>query len=292
MSDPTLHQLEREVEASRAKLAGDLSVLRSPATYSEFTSDLKNDALDAGDALVDKAKASVQSTIESFVDDLKARAAANPAAALAIGAGIAWRLIQRPPIATALVGAGLYSLFRTSAAHPSPRTNEAYLSQAKERLVEQASDFADGVKEQAAALGERAAEKTTELATSVKDRALAMGEKATDLAGVAADRAQDLSEEVRSSLSRAAGDAAGAARKATSTLEELRQSSMEAAELAASRATVVSQQWARSVKEVSGREDTRDQVLLGAAGVAVLAALSIAWQRRSPEQGFREKQEL
>ena len=60
MSDPSLHQLEREVESARAKLAGDLSTLRSPTTYSEFTSGLKNEALDVKDALVDKAKSSVQ----------------------------------------------------------------------------------------------------------------------------------------------------------------------------------------------------------------------------------------
>ena len=86
------------------------------------------------DALVDKAKSGVQSTIDTFVEDLKARAAANPAAALAIGAGIAWRLIQRPPIATALIGAGLYSLFRTTpthGTHGSARTTDEYLAQAK-----------------------------------------------------------------------------------------------------------------------------------------------------------------
>ena len=198
--------------------------------------------------------------------------------ALAIGAGIAWQLIQRPPIATALVGAGLYSLFRTSAAHPSPRTNEAYFSQAKERLAEQAGDLADAVKDRAVELGERVAEKTTEFAHSVKDGAVTMGERAAELAGVATERAQDLSEKVKSSLTRAAGDVTGAARNATSTLEELRQSSMKAAELAASRATGISP---RSTKDANGSEDTRDQVLLGAAGVAVIAALGFAWQRRS-----------
>jgi hypothetical protein len=283
MSDPTLHQLEREVEASRAKLAGHLSVLRSPGPYSEFTSDLKSDVLDAKDVLIDKAKSSVQSTFEGLVDDLKARAAANPAAALAIGAGIAWRLIKHPPIATALVGAGLYSLFRTSASQHGPRTNEAYLAQAKERLAEQASDFAEGVKDQAVALGERAAEKTTEFAASVKERAVTMGEKAAQLAGAATERAQDLSEEVRSSLTRAAEDVSGAARNATSTYEELRQSSMNAAELAASRATGITNGSQRSLQVSNGQDDARDQVLLGAAGVAVLAALSIAWQRRSSE---------
>jgi hypothetical protein len=284
MSDPSLHQLEREVEAARAKLAGDLSTLRSPATYSEFTSDLKNDALDVKDALVDKAKSSVQSTIESLVDDLKARAAANPAAALAIGAGIAWRLIQRPPIASALVGAGLYSLFRTTPTHP---TNGGYLSLAKDRLGQQASDFAESVKDRAIAIGEAATEKTTELAASVKDRAIAMGEavteKATEFAGSATDQAQHWSEEVRSSVHRVAGDAKKVAGNATGTLEEMRQSSMKAAERAASRATAISDEWPRSFQETHGDQEARDKFLLGAAGVAVVAALSIACQRRLSE---------
>jgi hypothetical protein len=287
MSDPTLHQLEREVEASRAKLAGDLSVLRSPRTYSEFTADLKSEALNTKDALLDQAKSRVQSTIDSLVDEVKARAAANPAAALAIGAGIAWRLIQRPPIATALVGAGLYSLLRTGASRSGPRTNEAYLSQARERLVEQAGDFAEDMKDRAVALGERAAEKTSEIAGSVREHALAMGEtvadKATGLAGAAADRAENLSEEVRSSLTRSVGNGANIAGDAVSTLEEVRQSSMRAAERAASRAATTVERWKRPDQEPNGQQDARDQVLLGVAGVAVLAALSIAWQRRSNE---------
>ena len=309
MSDPSLHQLEREVEAARAKLAGDLSTLRSPTTYSEFTSDLKHEALDVKDALVDKAKSSVVSTIEDFVDDLKARAAANPAAALAIGAGIAWRLIQRPPIATALVGAGLFSLFRTTPIQPTQRTNEAYLSLAKDRLGEQASDFAESVKDRAMAVGEAASEKTAELAASVKqralaageaatektaelaasvkDRALAMGEaateKASELAGVATDRAQHRSGEMKSSVRRVAADATKGVGNATATLEEVRQDSMKAVERAVSRATPASDEWTRPLQEAVGNQESRDKILLGAAGVAVIAALGIAYQRRSSE---------
>lgn len=287
MSDSSLHQLEHDVETARAKLAGDLSTLRSPVTYSEFTSDLKNDALEIKDTLVDKAKSSVQSTIEGLVDDLKARAAANPAAALAIGAGIAWRLIQRPPIATALVGAGLYSLFHTTAKQPTPRTTEGYLSQAKDRLGQQASDFAESVKDHAMAIGEVATEKTTELAGSLKDRAMAMGEavteKATELAGAATDQAQHWSEEFRSSVRRVAQDATRATSNATGTLEEMRQSSMKAAERTASRATAISDEWARPFKETVGNQEARDKFLLGAAGVAVIAVLSIASQRRLSE---------
>jgi hypothetical protein len=60
MIEPSLNQLEREVEASRTKLASDLSTLRSP----QFTENLKQEAIDYKDALLDKAKASAQSSIE------------------------------------------------------------------------------------------------------------------------------------------------------------------------------------------------------------------------------------
>jgi hypothetical protein len=51
--------------------------------------------------IVDQAKSTTQSTLQGMVDDLKSKAAANPAATLAIGAGIAWRVFRHPPIATA-----------------------------------------------------------------------------------------------------------------------------------------------------------------------------------------------
>jgi hypothetical protein len=277
MSDPSLQQLERDVEAARAKLAGDLATLRSPATYSDFTSDLKEEAFDVKDALVDKAKSSVQATIESVVDDLKARAAANPTAALAIGAGIAWRLIQRPPIATALVGAGLYSLFRTTPTQTTLRTNEeGYLSQAKDRLAEQATEFAESVKDRAVAVGETAAEKTSELAGSVKDRVLAMGEaateKATELAGAATEQAQQWSAHARSSTQQIAGDAAAKIGKASNNLEEMRRSAADNID-----------EWSRPVQETLRSQESRDNLLLGTAGVAVVAALGIACKRRLSE---------
>jgi hypothetical protein len=68
---------ELEVEEARSKLAKDLALLRSPQTYREFSADLKSEA---------------QSVVQRVLDALKARAAANPTAALAIGAGIGWRL--------------------------------------------------------------------------------------------------------------------------------------------------------------------------------------------------------
>src|SRR5215204_3337779 len=152
MTEASLQQIEREVEVARAKLAQDLAILRDPATFSEFTEELKGEALGTKDALVEKAKSSVQSTIDGFVEDLKGRAAANPAATLAIGAGIAWRLLRHPPIATALVGAGLVSLMRTTPWQRTGHISEDYISHARERLAEQATDVAGVMKDQAVSM--------------------------------------------------------------------------------------------------------------------------------------------
>jgi hypothetical protein len=89
MSEPNLSELERDVEAARVRLAGDLSVLRSPTTLSRFGEDLKRDAIEQKDALLQTARSTIQSTVLGWVDGLKARAAANPAAVLLKAAG--WR---------------------------------------------------------------------------------------------------------------------------------------------------------------------------------------------------------
>ena len=73
----TLNQCERDVELARSKLAQDLATLRSPATYSSFTNTLKHEVLDTKDAVVAQAQDAVQSRLTDFVEDLKAKAAAN-----------------------------------------------------------------------------------------------------------------------------------------------------------------------------------------------------------------------
>lgn len=63
----------------------------------------------------------------NLVDGAKARAAANPAAVLLIGVGAAWRIIRHRPIATALVGAGSYSLVRSKPLGPQGQPNTEYV---------------------------------------------------------------------------------------------------------------------------------------------------------------------
>jgi hypothetical protein len=218
-----LHRLESDVEAARAKLARNLALLRSPQPYRQSGAALKSEA---------------HALSQRILDDLKARAAANPSAALAIGAGIGWRLFKHPPIATALVGVGLLSLWRTK---PMPLADQGYLATAQRRLGEQVSEAADTVKDYAV------------------DTAVAGREKVGAYAQSALETAEDF--------------AASATERAANTLEGAR----EAATHASDRVVNAVQ---RATSHGIADGSLRDQVLLGAAGAAVVAALGIAYQRR------------
>jgi hypothetical protein len=262
MSEPSLNELERDVEAARARLASDLTTLRSPHTYEDFTATLKDEALRAKDSLVEQAKSRVQSTIEDFVEDLKAKAVANPAAALTIGAGIAWRIIQRPPIATTLIGAGLLSLLRTNAG-PGIYAPDGYLAAATDRLKEQASDAAGMLKDQALVVGETLNEKASEFAGAAGE---AVRAKTAELTGAAQERAEQWRGETK----------AVAGRTAAALHEQAQDVKDGASDLA--------RQAYQTVGDLAADQKTRDTLLLGVAGVAVVAALGIACQRRLSEQ--------
>jgi hypothetical protein len=218
-----LHRLEYDVEAARAKLARDLTLLRSPQTYRQSGAGLKSEA---------------HALSQRILDDLKARAAANPSAALAIGAGIGWRLLKHPPIATALIGIGLLSLWRTKAMPPG---DQDYLATAQRRLGEQVTEAADTLKDYAADAAIRGREKVGAYAQSAL-------ETAEDFASLATERAANTLEGAREAAAQASDNAVNAIQRATS----------------------------HAIADGS----LRDQVLLGAAGAAVVAALGIAYQRR------------
>lgn len=223
----SLVTLEREVEQARAKLATDLASLRSPRPYRQLATDVKSEA---------------QSVGRRILDDLKARAAANPAATLAIGAGIAWKFLKDPPIATALIGAGVLSLWRTERRGISEGD---YLSTAQERFVEQASRAADTVKDYATktvtAAGERASTYAHAARETVDELARSVANETAESIDIARDAAKHISDK-----------AVDAAQHAKSTVFE-------------------------AVRD----EGVRDRLLLGVAGLAVVAALGIAYHERA-----------
>jgi len=263
MTDLSLEKLEREVETARAKLVNDLSILRSPDTAAEFTETLKQDVMDAKDTILDNAKTRMQSSFESMLEGLKARAAANPAAALAIGAGIAWRLARHPPIATALVGTGLLSLFHTMPARANVPAD--YLSHATARLKEQANEAVEVTKEKAAAASEVIGAKVTKLAGEVK-------QKGQDLSGQAKEVATDTKEH-----------AAAMWHDATDSIDEAARSAHSTTSAAASSATATIDEWRHEAETALNGPEVRDKLLLGAAGLGVALALGISCERRMRE---------
>jgi hypothetical protein len=240
MSERELIALEREVESARARVAADLVRLRSPATLAEFKDELWDEARQSKDQLVEKSSDFVRDTAERLLADIKGRAAANPAAALAIGAGLAWQLLRRPPIASLLVGAGVFGLIKTS---PSADADFAA------GVASQARDVASSVKVRLQELGAAASEAARETASEVKEHVLS----ATDQAS---SQIADMGHAARQSVGQMAEAVAAAGHRASIGLSN-------------------------SMSE----KETRDQALLGAAALAIAAAIGIASQRRNEQDG-------
>ena len=251
MSAAELNALERDVEQARARFADDLARLRSPANLARLKNDIWADVRETKDEVVDKAKEAAQDGAQRLVAELKARAAANPLATIAIGAGLAWRLVHRPPIATVLVGLGLIGLARTT---PSQRVSHPYMGLIDEDPVAQrrGGDLAS----HAAALADAAKEK-------VQDWSAQAGDAIRQTAGEIAEKAASVAE--------SASDALQGGQYAA------RETAGEVADRAGSAAARVSQ-------TMPDRED-RDTYLLAAAAVAVAAAVGIAYQRRDRRSG-------
>jgi hypothetical protein len=240
MSEADLNSLERDVIQARARFAGDLARLRSPETLAQFKEDLWAKATEVKDDAVAKAKESATDTVDGLIADLKGKANANPGAVLAIGAGLAWRLSRHPPIASVLVGLGLWSLWRTT---PAPE-------------------------------GEGFGPRTMEIATAAKDKvqdwSAEAGETVAQLAGQAAATADHVSTSVRETVHdiqdaalAAADRVAGATRD---TASYIRREGEKASAL---------------VRDHAPDEEARDGFLLGAAAMAITAAVGIAYQRRN-----------
>jgi hypothetical protein len=236
-TSPGLDLLERDLQETRERLARDLDRLRSTETISGFKADLLAQVSETKDELVGKAKASVTAGMQDIRGELKARAAANPAAALALGAGLAWRLLHRPPVASALVGLGLISLWRTDPQYPAP--------------------------------GADLAARSAELIRTARANAEVAG---ADL--------QARTEQIRSAASEfmegtaeAAGDALEASQHA---IETIRRRGQEMIPVAADNARAAVDR----MVELSPSVKERDQILLGAAALALAAAVGVAAQRR------------
>jgi hypothetical protein len=168
MTDANLDLLEHDVEAARGRVADDVARLRDRRLVTGLRSDVMARAGSLKNELMRQAGASASSTARTIWSDMKNRAAANPGAAFAIGAGLVWHFARHPPVTTLLVGLGLSSLMRTSpSGEPSPIVTGAaeLVGTVDEKMREWGEDARDAV----AAAGERTGEWAEQLRNAAGD---------------------------------------------------------------------------------------------------------------------------
>ncbi|MFZ0349023.1 MAG: hypothetical protein WAM03_12895, partial [Pseudolabrys sp.] len=168
-------------------------------------------------------------------------------------AGLAWRIIQHPPIASALIGVGLFSLWKTQpkTAYDAAGNRLDYAQQSKEVLREQAGQAFSAAADIAEKVQNTAAAKGSEVWDGAKEK---LREWKEDVGGAVADTTSKL---------KSSGDL---------LVDDLRIKQQDLRDKIDSFADTATSQ----LRD----DDTRNQLLLGIAGVAIAAALGIACQKR------------
>jgi ElaB/YqjD/DUF883 family membrane-anchored ribosome-binding protein len=284
--------LERDVEAARARLVNRVAQLKAPP-LSGVKDELVADATDYKDEVIDSAKQKLTDTIDGFVSDMKRRAADNPVAVAAIGAGIAWKLWQKPPITTLLVGAGVAALFGRSSVREvevNPYDPDHPSGYVPGGVAGYGYGTTAGAMEQKAIGGATVAIETArQKAGELRDRAR---ETANDLR----DRARQSAGELRDNVVRSAGELMdNAGRSAARLRDNAIRSSGGAADTLSSLATDARRR-ARPAREYA-EEVVRDNgVYLGLAALAVGAAAGIGlMQMNKPlpeDETYRETEDV
>jgi vacuolar-type H+-ATPase subunit H len=292
MSGSDLRSLERDVEQARDRFAHDLARLRSPETISEFKDTLWAEARETKDELVEKTKQAAQDGIQRIIADLKERAAANPAAILAIGAGLAWRLIHRPPIASLLVGIGLVSLFRPQTGGEVVAGASKLLHSAKDTAQEWGEDLRQASSDGGSEIAERAPLAAGQISDMARGTVTRITDKANLAAGQISDMARGTVTRITDKANLAAGQISDMARETVTRITDKANSAADHAgreSLAQIGATAASTADRASsiIHDAVSDPETRDRYLLGAAALAVAAAVGIAYQRRAADGGDR-----
>ena len=257
MSDKHLDELEKDVARARARVMARVEALRRPRLYGDAKTELATRARSMKDDLIAQARTQATGQATGFVESIKERAAANPAAVLAIGAGLAWQIYKHPPVTTILVGAGLYALLRDKTPMLTPRyepyggsTPSSYVpggvagygypvasEPPTKSLVDQGREIAQAATERATEWARDTTQAVTEKVSTVVDQGRS---QVNDWRSVASDVAGDLGQSA-------------------------------------------SEQWELRRRQARDMlpDNRNDTVLLGLAAMAVGSALAISMARRS-----------
>ena len=273
---------ERDVEMSRARLVSRVAQLKAPP-ISAVKDEIVADATEYKDEMIDSAKQRITGAIDDFVLDIKRRAAANPVAVAAIGAGIAWKLWQKPPITTLLVGAGVAALFGRSSIPEidvDPYDADRPTGYVPGGVAGYGYGTTAGAIEQKVIGGATVALETArEKASELRDRAVELKDSTLRSAGELRNRARESAGELTDNVVRSAGEIMDSARQSTNQMRTgAVRSSGQAVETLSSyaRETRARVQPARDYAEDMVRDNG---LYLGLAALAVGAAAGIGFMQ-------------
>lgn len=300
----SLPELEQDVERARARLAADIALLRAPQTYDSARDSVMSAADEYRVQTMDAVREKVTTASTDFMDTVKAKVQANPLAALAIAAGVGYRLYRHPPIASLLIGLGAVALARTDpdddslTAHRLVERTTDQATRLKDRAAEQVSrtagqvadlarDATGAAEEKLHALQDAASEKLTALTTAASDAATRTYDKVSERVGDAADAVRGVVGKETDAMSAKARDSdpAGRMRAALATDSAIPSAvgSLEndpTLRIPARRLANAS----KRADEWSLPTENRDAYLLGFAALAIGAAVGIARWRREDEE--------
>jgi hypothetical protein len=195
VTESELNRLEGEVEEARARLTSDLDRLRDPDMVSTFRTDLMREISGSKDEWIDKAKSATRDGARRVLEDLKDRAAANPLAAAAIGAGVLWHLARHPPITTLLVGVGVFGLMRTNPEQPSAIIDR--VGEIAGSVQEHATEWGSDARVASARVGEMASAMSAQIRNQVGERVALAGEVAQEATASFASGAGELAQRTK-----------------------------------------------------------------------------------------------
>jgi hypothetical protein len=115
-AESDVRSLEREAEALRARLHDTIAQIRDPDTLENAKREMKQRAAQAKEKMVGYMRDARDNAFQSgtsFTHNLQRQAFDHPLPVALICAGLGWRLYKKPPVAAALIGAGLWSMMKT-----------------------------------------------------------------------------------------------------------------------------------------------------------------------------------
>lgn len=289
-ANPTLGELKRETEQTRAGLTQTVDQLR--ASVSDTASDIRQRL--SPESIKAEVSDYVRSRGERLVEDVTAAARRNPMQAVAVGASVAYPLLKLArsiPLPVLMIGAGLFltssksgqGLVQKASDMASDLTDEARrrshdlsdqigssvasaqdaATDAVDRIGEMMSTGADRVRASAGSANAALNAQTNTVRDSTASVADSVAAKARDLKGNVVDLAGAASERIK-------GVAADGTSAAQSAMASTREAALETARDLRDRAAVASERAGKTVFE------TIEQNPLLVAGVGLLIGGLIA----------------